>query len=97
MLVDFSFDPAKSIANARKHGIDFVAAQQLWLDDMLVEVPARTTDEPRSLVVGVIAGKHWSAVITHRAAIIRIISVRRSRPEEIRLYETLDEEHGEGL
>ncbi len=96
-LVDFAFDPAKSIAHARKHGIDFVAAQQLWLDDMLVEVPARTIDEPRCLVAGVIAGKHWSAVITRRAAIIRIISVRRSRPEEIRLYETLEEDHGEGL
>jgi len=56
--VDFAFDPAKSIANARKHGIDFVEAQRLWLDDMLVEVPARTIDEPRWLVVGVIAGKY---------------------------------------
>ena len=95
--MDFAFDHAKSIANARNHGIDFVEAQRLWLDDMLVEVPARTIDEPRWLVVGVIAGKHWSAVITRRADIIRIISVRRSRPEEVRLYETLDEDHNEGL
>ena len=88
--MEFTFAPIKSVANARKHGIDFVDAQLLWLDDMLIEVPARTADEPRSLVVGRIAGKHWSAVVTYRDEHVRLISVRRSRPEEIRLYETLD-------
>jgi len=89
VAVEFAFDPDKSAANARKHGIDFVAAQLLWLDDMLIEVPARTVGEPRWLVVGRIADKHWSAVITRRGDTIRVISVRRSRPEEINLYETL--------
>jgi len=88
--VEFTLDPIKSDANARKHGIDFVDAQLLWLDDMLIEIPARTADEPRWLVVGRIAGKHWSAVVTYRDEHVRLISVRRSRPEEIRLYETLD-------
>jgi uncharacterized DUF497 family protein len=85
--VDFEFDAGKSAANKAKHGIDFVEAQALWLDDMRVEIPARTADEPRYLVVGVIAGKHWSAVITHRAERIRVISVRRSRSEEVAIYE----------
>jgi len=88
--MEFAFNPEKSDANAEKHGIDFVDAQLLWLDDMLIEVPARTVGEPRSLVVGRIADRHWSAVITRRGDTIRIISVRRSRPEEIKLYETLD-------
>ena len=88
--MEFTFDPIKSDANAQKHGIDVVDAQLLWLEDMLIEVPARTADEPRWLVVGRIAGKHWSAVITYRDEHVRLISVRRSRPEEIRLYETLD-------
>ncbi len=88
--MEFTFDPIKSDANNRKHGIDFVDAQLLWLDDMLIEVPARTADEPRWLVVGRIAGKHWSAVVTYRDEHVRLISVRRSRPEEIRLYETLE-------
>ena len=88
--MEFTFDPIKSDADARKHGIDFVDAQLLWLDDMLIEIPARTADEPRWLVVGRIAGKHWSAVVTYRDEHVRLISVRRSRPEEIRLYETLD-------
>jgi hypothetical protein len=85
--VDFEFDVSKSVANKAKHGIDFVEAQALWLDDMRVEIPARTADEPRYLIVGVIAGKHWSAVITYREERIRVISVRRSRSEEVAIYE----------
>lgn len=83
----FEFDEQKSRANLRKHGIDFVQAQQLWEDPYLVEIPAKTQDEPRFLVVGRLGGKHWSAVITHRSEKIRIISVRRSRAEEVALYE----------
>ena len=85
--MDFEFDTSKSESNKAKHGIDFVAAQALWDDPDLIEIPARTTDEPRSLVIGLIAGKHWSGVITYREERIRIISVRRSRREEIQLYE----------
>jgi uncharacterized protein len=85
--VEFEFDSAKSRANSVKHGIDFDAAKALWDDPDMIEVPARTTDEPRYLVVGRIAGKHWSAVITYRGQRARIISVRRSRQEEVALYE----------
>ncbi len=84
----FEFDDAKSRSNREKHGIDFVEAQALWDDPDLIEIPARTEDEPRYLVVGAIFGKHWSAVITYRERAIRIISVRRSRREEVRLYES---------
>jgi uncharacterized DUF497 family protein len=81
------FDDVKSQANKSKHGIDFVEAQGLWLDEMFVEIQARTEDEPRFLVVGMISGKHWSAVITYRGERVRIISVRRARIEEVELYE----------
>jgi uncharacterized protein len=83
----FEFDEEKSQANAGKHGIDFVEAQALWSDPNLIEIPAKTVDEPRFLVIGRISGKHWSAVVTHRSERIRLISVRRSRPEEVALYE----------
>lgn len=83
----FEFDPAKSRSNKSKHGIDFDEAQALWSDERLLEVPARTTDEPRTLAIGRIGDRHWSAVVTLRGDRIRIISVRRSRPEEVALYE----------
>ena len=60
----FEFDDAKSQSNVEKHGIDFLAAQDLWNDPMLLEIPARTDDEPRYLVIGLIGEKHWSAGIT---------------------------------
>jgi len=62
----FEFDAAKSDSNRTKHGVDFVDAQVLWNAPMLLEIPAKTDDEPRYLVIGVIDGKHWSAVITYR-------------------------------
>jgi uncharacterized DUF497 family protein len=85
--MEFEFDPAKSRANKAKHGIEFNEAIELWRDENRIEIPARTTDEPRFLVIGNIAGSHWSAVITYRDDRIRIVSVRRSRVEEVRLYE----------
>lgn len=87
-MKSFEFDPAKSESNRRKHGIDFVEAQGLWSDPMLLEIPAKTDDELRYLVIGQIDGKHWSAVITYRGANVRLISVRRARTEEVALYES---------
>jgi hypothetical protein len=84
----FEFDAAKSESNRIKHGIDFAEAQSLWNDPMLLEIPAKTEDEPRFLVIGLIDGKHWSAVMTYRGANIRWISVRRARTEEVALYES---------
>jgi len=86
--MDFEFDEQKSRANLRKHGIDFVEAQALWADADLLEIPARTEDEPRSIVIGRIQDRHWSAIITRRNERIRIISVRPSRDEERALYES---------
>ena len=85
--MEFEFDPTKSEANREKHDVDFVQAQELWQDPLRVEVPARTMGEPRWLVIGQMGGKHWSAVVTYRQDRIRIISVRRARDEEIRIYE----------
>jgi len=84
----FEFDAAKSESNRIKHGIDFAEAQSLWNDPMLLEIPAKTEDEQRFLVIGLMDGKHWSAVVTYRGANIRLISVRRARTEEVALYES---------
>ena len=87
-MITFEFDEAKSQANLLKHGINFVNAQDLWNDPRLLEIPAKTEDEPRYLMIGLINTKHWSAVITYRGVNIRLISVRRSRTEEVALYES---------
>jgi uncharacterized protein len=85
--LSFEFDPRKSAANLAKHGIDFVAAQEIWMDPDLLEIDARSLDEPRTLVLGVAHGALWSAVVTRRGPRLRIISVRRARNDERTLYE----------
>ena len=86
----FEYDPEKSAENKRKHGVDFEEAQALWSDAELLEIPARVSDEPRWVVIGKMSEKHWSAVITRRGENVRVISVRRSRDEEIAIYESQD-------
>ena len=86
--MNFEFDQKKSEANKNKHGIDFIEAQKLWNDIDLLEIPAKTKDEPRFLVVGKIGKKYWTGIITYRDENIRIISVRRARNEEIEFYES---------
>ncbi|MDO9424785.1 MAG: BrnT family toxin [Methylobacter sp.] len=87
-MITFEFDEAKSQANLLKHGINFTDAQDLWNEPRLLEIPAKIEDEPRYLMIGLINEKHWSAVITYRGSNIRLISVRRSRTEEVALYES---------
>ena len=86
--MEFEFDDRKGQLNKKKHGIDFIEAQALWEDPDRVQIPGKTTDEPRSIVIGKISDEHWSAIITHRLDKIRIISVRRSRKEEVEIYES---------
>lgn len=84
----FEFDPAKSDANLAKHGMDFIDAQALWLDERLLVIGARTSgnEERRWLAIGIIGERHWSAIFTERGSAIRLISVRRARKEEVDLY-----------
>jgi uncharacterized protein len=86
--MEFEFDRNKSESNKQKHGIDFNEAKKLWEDPDYVEIPVKTSDEPRFLTIGKIAEKFWTGVITYRSENIRIISVRRSRKEEIDIYES---------
>jgi hypothetical protein len=87
-IPSFEFNSNKSESNRLKHGIDFEQAQALWNDPLLLEIPAKLEDEPRFLVIGIIEKQHWSAIVTYRNANIRLISVRRSRKEEVALYES---------
>ena len=83
----FEYDPAKSNANARKHGIDFDQARLLWGDARRVEFVARFSDEPRLGLVAELDGKLWTAIFTTRQERVRIISVRRARKNEEAIYD----------
>ena len=87
-MIEFEFDRGKSQINKDKHGIDFIEAQALWEDVDRIEIPAKTIDEEHYLVTGKISDKCWSAFVTYRSEKVRIISVRRSRKEEVEIYES---------
>ena len=87
-MCDFEYDADNSQVNLDKHGIDFLKAQALWRDAQLLEIRARSDEEPRYLAIGLIGLKHWSEVFTYRSGVIRLISVRRSPRSELELYES---------
>lgn len=82
----FDFDPDKSEINKAKHGIDFAQAQLLW-QNRWIEARLPFEGEDRFLVVGVIGKNYYSAIVTYRGDVVRIISVRRSRRNEKELYD----------
>ncbi len=82
----FVFDLEKSRSNMKKHGIGFIKARQIWDDPNLVERRARTLDEERYAVVGAIDGILWTAIITYREELIRIISDKQARKYERQIY-----------
>lgn len=80
MLTDeFEFDDDKSKANREKHGIDFSMAKALWADPDLLEVQAKSDNEPRFVVIGRIGDKYWSAVVTYRNGKVRLGALVRAR------------------
>ena len=82
----FEYDLNKSEGNRKKHGIDFKEAAKLWRGKTVV-LKARDEQEQRSLVIGKIDDCYWSAIITRRGDVTRIISVRRARDEEKSIYD----------
>lgn len=88
--MQYEYDPNKSAANLKKHGIDFEEAKALWDDPCAITADTPNETEPRFLVIGQIGGMFWTAVITYRGETIRIISVRRSRKNEVSHYEKIN-------
>jgi len=83
----FEYDSAKSRINKEKHGIDFEEAQSLWNDSEALTIQAKSDTEVRYAFISTLHRKHWVAFYTLRADVIRIISVRRARTNEKRIYD----------
>jgi len=83
----FAYDDFKSDINKKKHGIDFEEAQSLWNDSEAVTIQAKSDTEPRYAFISKIRGKYWVAFFTLRDEVVRLISVRRARNNEKRVYD----------
>ena len=85
--MEFEWDENKSRVNKSKHGIDFNTATELWNDQDRIEIQTNFSAENRNALIGKIENKIWTAIFTRRVYAIRIISVRRARKKETKLYE----------
>ena len=83
--MEFEYDLKKSKLNKKKHGVDFEQAKTIWPQDNVV-LPAITRDEPRYIIIGSINSTLFSCIFTIRQKRIRIISCRKSRIKERRIY-----------
>ena len=94
--IDFEYNPLKSEQNRLKHGISFEEAKAMWTV-LGVTVPARVVMESRFVRISIWKGKFYSCIYMFRKNGVRIISVRRSRKEEEKIYweNTKNEKKGE--
>ena len=83
----FEYDSNKSRINKVKHGLDFDEAQALWNDSEAISIQAKSDSEPRYAFISTLHSKYWVAFYTLRSDAIRIISVRRARKNEQRIYD----------
>ena len=84
--MEFEWDDEKSRTNKTKHGINFDTAKKLWTDTNRIEIYTSYPVENRSILIGKIGKKLWTAIFTRRGNAIRLISVRRARKKEAKLY-----------
>jgi uncharacterized protein len=84
--VEFEYDPIKSEANKRKHGINLLEAAALWNDPRALLIGLEYKEEQRFGLIAKLEDKLWIAIFTTRSERIRIISVRRARPDESDRY-----------
>ena len=85
----YEWDEDKRLINLGKHKLDFIDSILLFDGRPAAHVPAKTETEARTLTIGEINGKFYTVVWTQREEARRLISFRRARHEEEKLYRTI--------
>jgi uncharacterized DUF497 family protein len=89
--IEFTWDPAKERANAKKHGVQFDEAQSAFSDEhaRVIDDPEHSADENRFILLGMSTALRLLVVVhAHREpdARIRIISARKATARERHSY-----------
>ena len=85
-----TWDPDKAAANLEKHGVDFHDAATVFPDPLSITFPSEdhSESEARFLTIGeAVTGELLVVAHTEEGETIRIISARRTTPQEKRFYE----------
>ena len=88
--MDFEWDPLKADRNLRKHGVSFHEAATVLEDSLSITYrdPDHSATEHRFITVGTSrSGRVLMVAHTDRGEKVRIISARKTTPQERRHYE----------
>jgi uncharacterized DUF497 family protein len=92
--VQFEWDPNKNQKLIRDRRPSFEEAKAVWNDPDRVQIEARSKDEVRLAIIGMLNGKLHTVFFTLRGSAIRLITVRRAHPDEEEIYEKGKNDNG---
>ena len=85
--MEFEWDEAKRQSNLLKHGIDFEDAKAVFQEFFYTWQDTRSDyGEERYVTIGLLQGVEVAVIHTPREGRYRIISVRRARIQERKMY-----------
>ena len=88
--MEFEWDPRKAESNLKKHGVSFPEAASVLGDPISITFPDpdHSAKETRFITVGMSrSGRILLVAHTDRGENVRIISARKTTPQERRHYE----------
>jgi uncharacterized protein len=87
--MQFQYDPAKAVANVRRHGVSFADAEGVLKDPLALTIEDPDAQgERRYAAIGLgSAGDLLVVIYTERTEEYRLISARRATRKERKTYE----------
>ena len=91
-MIKFEWDKKKNDTNIKKHGVSFIEASSVFLDDfaLLIPDPDHSVDEDRFVIIG-LSNLYRLIIVCHcyrgNEETIRIISARKATKNETKTYE----------
>ena len=86
-IVDYEFDPAKDESNLDKHGLSLADADGFeWETAVVREDTRKQYAEPRFEATGLIGDRLHVMVYCLRPDAVRVISLRKANPREVKRY-----------
>ena len=87
--MNIEFDPAKSNANVRKHGVDLADVEGVFYDTDAITIEDSDHDEQRFVTLGMdCLGRLLVVCYTYQGeTTIRVVSARKAEPREHKTYE----------
>jgi len=91
--MSYEWDPSKEKSNYKKHRVKFADAVGVFEDENAITIQDEHKSEERFITIGRdFLSRILVVAYTFRDIVIRIISARKARARERKLYEEQDEE-----